>query len=239
MPSSEAEGGRIPPCRASFGPSHTQRVHVPQPERCRLRQAATRRGKEAGPLPTGPRPAQAAHHSSCAAARMLLAVPSSEGGEGHPPPARYLPVPVVHGLERPLRSRQRRRRGSRATSRRASPGSGRALPVHVSRPGCCWLCQAARGREEGPFQPGLAGLGPRNACACVAAGTLTDVSSNEKGWQGPSYRDSPGSGRAPPCACVAAMTLSAVPSSEGEEAVPLPAGPRPAQVAHRPCVSRP
>ena len=66
----------------------------------------------------------------------------------------------------------------------------------------------------GPFQPGLAGLGPRNACACVAAGTLTDVSSNEKGWQGPSYRDSPGSGRAPPCACVAAMTLLAVPSSE-------------------------
>ena len=145
---------------------------------------------------------------------MLSAVPSSEGGGSHPLPARYLPVPVVHGLERPPSSGPCRRRGSRATSRRASPGSGRALPVHVSGPGCCWLCQAARGREEGPFQPGLAGLGPHTACACVAAGMLTDVPSSEKGEQGPSYRDSPGSGRAPPCACVAAMTLLAVPSSE-------------------------
>jgi len=54
---------------------------------------------------------------------------------------------------------EQREGGSRAHPLRVSPGPGRAPPMRVSRSWSCRLCRAARGGEQGPSPPGLAGLG--------------------------------------------------------------------------------
>ena len=121
---------------------------------------------------------------------VLLAVPSSERKGAGPLPAGSDPTQAAHRLVRV--SRQQRPRLSLAARREgegplpARPCLARAaqrLSVCSCR-GAVGCAEQARGREQGPFPPGLARLGPRTACACVAAPSLSAVPSSERGSGG-------------------------------------------------------
>jgi hypothetical protein len=227
-------GGRPPSRRVSPGTGSTPPVRVKWPRRCTAAGLLSSNREGSGPLPAGSRPTRAAH--SWCVCRGLNAVGYAKQREG----------------------------GSRAPPCRVLPGPGRETPLRVLRPRCYWLCQAARGREQDPFLPGLALYGPRTACACVAAPSLSAVLISKRDGAGSlptgprpvraahrlcvcrgpiavscADQQQPGLARPGPRttgACVAALTLLAAPSSEREGAGPLLAGPRPVRAAHSLCV---